>query len=214
MLVGIFSPLVKMFAATHEVWDKDGKVVIRTLEEVQDNPDLLFSEEKFAVNVPRSSGDQRFVYGQPRFIRDQDLIGWLTGGDEGSFVRETDWSGCVQLQLPPDAMGEMMAAIASGEKGSSVDSELARATAKAREISKTRCMRQVKFVWDNYLSQVALNKEQNLGEPRFSPTEYLASKVLAKDLQAIQAKDAARRKEMEQLTSTLAEGVKAHGPRS
>jgi len=213
MLVGIFCPIVKMFAPWHEVWDKDGNVRIRTLEQLQDEPEALFSEEKFAITVPRSSGDQRFVYGQPRFIRDQDLINWLTGGEEGGFVRETDWTGCVQLSLAPDAMGEMMAAIATGDKSTSVDTELAKATVKAKEIAKQRCMRQVKFVWENYLSQVALNKEQNLGDPRFSPAEYLASKVLAKDLKDVQARDAARRREMEELTTTLSEGVKAHGPR-
>jgi len=107
----------------------------------------------------------------------------------------------------------MMAAIATGDKSTSVDTELAKATVKAKEIAKQRCMRQVKFVWENYLSQVALNKEQNLGDPRFSPAEYLASKVLAKDLKDVQARDAARRREMEELTTTLSEGVKAHGPR-
>lgn len=213
MLVGVFSPLAKMFVPYHEKF-VDGKAVLVTLAEVQDNPEMLFSEDKFAITIPRAAGDQRFVFGQPKFLKEQDLIGWLTGGEAGEHCKETDWSGCVQLSLAPDAMGEMMAAIASGEKSSGVDGELAKATHKARALSHERCMRQVRFVWSNYLSQVQLNKEQNLGDPRFSATEYLASKVLAQELKGAQNREAARRREMEELTQSLTEGTKTHGPRT
>jgi hypothetical protein len=213
MLVGIFSPLVKMFVPSHTVW-RDKKPVLVTLQELQDNPEALFSTEKFAINIPRSAGDQRFVSGAPRFLRDEDLVGWLTGGPEGTFCKETDWTGCVQVRMPAEAMGEMMAALASGEASEDVQSELAIATKAAMAISHERCMRQVRFIWENYLSQVALNKEQNLGDPRFSPTEYLASKVLARDHRALQERENARRREMEELTQSLTDGVKAYGPRA
>jgi len=213
MLVGIFSPLVKMFVPFHTVW-RDKKPVIVTLEDLQDNPEQLFSTEKFAVTIPRSAGDIKFTSGAPRYMNNEDIVRWVTGGPEGEHCRETDWTGAVQVNMPAEEMGEMMAAIASGEASEDVQQALAVATRAAMEVSHKRCMRQVKFIWQNYLSQVALNKEQNFGDPRFSPTEYLASKVLAKDHKAILDRDNARRKEMEELTASITDGVKAHGPRA
>ena len=124
MLIGIFSTLVKMFVPFHTVWrpDKDGKSrpVTVTLADLQDNPEALFSAEKFAITIPRSAGDMRFTSGAPRYIATEDIVRWVTGGPEGEHCKETDWTGCVQVNMPAEEMGEMMAAIASGEASEDV----------------------------------------------------------------------------------------------
>jgi hypothetical protein len=219
MLVGAFSPITKMLCPWHskEVIDKEGNKFqkVMTVADLQDNHEDVFSEHKFSFLVPRSSGDIKLTFNQPRFFKDPDVVEWLTGGPTGEHKAETNWTGCVQLDVSPEVMGEMMAAIASGERpDKDIQVELERATKKAKEIAATRVMKQVRAVWKNYLSQVELNKEQNLGTPNFSPVEYLCSKVLNQELTSLRDREEKRRKEMESIASGLLSGQETFGPRT
>lgn len=213
MLIGCFSPLVKIFVPYYEVYE-NGKTKIVKQADLQDNFDLLFKEERFSFLVPRSSCDQRFIFGEPRNIADADLAQWLTGGESGEHNKETEWTGLAHLQMDPDVIGQMMAAAAMGQSSSGLEAPMQSAREKAKLVSEARIMRQVRRVYENYVNQVSLNKEQSLGAPNFSVTEYLCSKLLKRETAELQAREDARRKEMDELVGAVSAGKEAFGPRA
>lgn len=212
MLAGIFSPISKIFVPYHEA-EIDGKMRIVTLQDMIDDFSLVKADYKFWLTVPRSAGDLKFCYKAPKFIKDLDVLEWLTGGPSGEFRAETDWTGCVQVDMPQEDLGEVLASIAGGSRASSeLSGSLAKSVQKASMLANARVMRQVRLVWRNYLSQVNANKEANLGNPTFSPTEFLCSKILADEVVVENARLEKQRKEMEALAGVIDNAQQTRGP--
>lgn len=212
MLAGIFSPLVKIFVPYHEA-EIDGKTRIVTLQDLIDDFSLVKQDYKFWLTVPRSAGDIKFAYKAPKFIKDLDMLEWLTGGPQGEFKNETDWTGCVQVDMPQEDLGEVLASVAGGGKTSGeLSNSLSKSVQKASILSNKRVMRQVRMVWNNYMAQVKANKEVNLGNPTFSPTEYLCSKILADEVALERQRMDKQAKEMEAIAGIIDNATQTRGP--
>lgn len=212
MLAGIFSPISKIFVPYHEA-EIDGKIKIITLQDMIDDFSLVKADYKFWLTVPRSAGDIKFCYKAPKFIKDLDVLEWLTGGPNGEFRAETDWTGCVQVDMPQEDLGEVLASIASGSKASGeLSNSLSKSVQKATLLANKRVLRQVRLVWRNYLAQVNANKEANLGNPSFSATEFLCSKILADEVSIETARQEKQRKEMEALAGVIDNASQTRGP--
>ena len=152
---------------------------VLTPEALAKTPERILVDEDFTFEVNRSLGDVPFRFGVPRILRDVDLIRWLSGGEDGAEVSETDHTGIVQMKLPDEVESAIQY---YSTRGLPMPEEIAKerdlAFQTAKDLSRTRVMRAVYAVHARLKEQYRSNKERNLGLYEPSPTEYLAAWVL------------------------------------
>lgn len=148
------------------------------------NPELVYQEADFPIQVSTSRKDYLFRFKKPRIEQDAVLCYWLTGGEDCMQVQETDWTGIVPLDLEDDLNSAILSSLATGEKlDKDLQTALNRAKAKAKELSYARVMRQIRAVHSNMLRQVEINKESGNSFYNPSPVELLCTFVLAQEKQ-------------------------------
>lgn len=170
-------------------------------DELLDDPKKIFlptSCQLFlktpSMVIPFQWGRPRLIAGPPNSEKELDLIGlvrWITGGKDGSQCQETDWTGLVEMPFGTDFLSDAAEAAIVGKKGEdiaksiskTIESNMTDALAKAKEISRNRTMRHIRFVWQNLEKQWQLNKENNLGTFMPSKAERLCQYVLREEIQ-------------------------------
>ncbi len=204
MRVVACSPFTKLFLPEWE-------------ERLLENPDLIMKDdEPFSFSVPRAVGAVENVkYGVPFRVDDYlrgsaaakdskaayDLKYYLTGGDDGFGMQETEWTGIVELDVGSTgterAMAEIhqmvMTAQMSGDevkigkakaqmdllmKKSFKDTQ--EAMVAARGLADQRVIKQLKTTHHNLLQQYKHNKEDGKGLYMPSGPEHFGLYVLNK----------------------------------
>jgi hypothetical protein len=178
MLIGSFSPLVKIFQSPF-----DKELETRLLE----NPDLVFDEKwpepGYMMRVYRPCGDYAIKWRVPREEANTLLLDWITGGKEGNMSVETDYTGCVQIPLPAADTGELFAQLdIMGDEPPPADLRArwreARILAAAQ--SEWRVLRAVEATYQNLTNQWKTNMENKFEKHLPSTTEYLVLFVKSK----------------------------------
>lgn len=181
MLIGSFSPLVKIFQPQ---WQ----------QKLIDNPELIMdeSEKGWDMYIPKPSGAYGIRWSTPKEESSIILIEWLTGGFDGNQSAETDEYGIVQVPIDAADTGEIFAklqnlidaddpkAIKAALQGQKAN--LKGAMTRAREMSDARVWRAISRVYTHIKSQYKRNKESNLGLYDPSPTEYLCVELMNRKL--------------------------------
>jgi hypothetical protein len=181
-VIGCFCPLAKIFQPSFEVKKEDGSIEVVTTHMLMKNPERIRTPEKFSVLVARSCGDVKFWYGEPRYISDVDLDAYLSGGPDGDWKQETDFSGLVQVPMDGDSMGELMAQVAAGGKTSeSLESRVKKSQSIAKDISEKRVMRQIRSTLGHLKKERERLQEEGKGAYVPSPVEFLCTYALASE---------------------------------
>ena len=181
MILVSMSPLAKIFQPFFYVYEqKNGKLVEKekiTQEELMENPDRIWVDEPFSITVSRSSGDLQFISGQHKFIGDQLLRFWLSGGAPGDQMQETDQYGIVQMPIDPDVQGAMTYYMSNpnAKMDKSLTDSVKDAQELAKKLSTDRVMRSVTQVYTAMMKQYQLNDENKQGRYQPSPTEFLCA---------------------------------------
>lgn len=201
MIIGCFTPLVKIFlpefyvlekdAKGQFVLDKDGKPKETkvTNVEVLKNPSRITQEETIRFLVPRSVGAFSVITGRPSNVTDLNLAMFLTGDDIGQQINdsvhnETDCYGMAAIPIQADVQGALVASLATGgdDADAIMKAEKKRAIeahVKAKEISHHRAVRAAKWLVNGVKEQRQKDKEANRGHFIPSPAEYLSIYYLA-----------------------------------
>lgn len=170
MLIGSFSPLVKIFQPS---WHA----------RLQENPDLIFDESEtgWQMRVYRPCGDYPIKWRIPREESNPVLLDWLTGGEDGRLCIETDYTGIVRVNLGARDTGELFAQLEL-EEDPKVDlrAQLRASMDQAKAASHDRVMRAVEQVYQMLRKQWQSNKESNFGVYQPSITEYMCLHVKQK----------------------------------
>ena len=181
-VVGCFCPMAKIFQPRFEVKNPDGTFEIVTTAMLMRDPERIRKEEKFSILIERSIGDVKFWYGEPRYLANSDLVAYATGGIDGDFKQETDFSGLVEVPLDGDTMGELMAQIAGGQAAEgSLTSRIKGSQQIAREISEKRVMRQIRTTLQRLKKERERLQEEGKGNYTPSPVEFLCTYALASE---------------------------------
>lgn len=215
MLIGVFSPLAKIFQPRFEVfvpWTTEEreretrrvgegnlpshKTVLMTTSDLLKDPARIYTEEDFTVTVPRPVGDVKFVRGRPREIATPELRAFLGGGPEGDYIQETDFSGLAEIAMQADDLGTM-AAIMGGtatpeDTAARLRFQVRSAQESAAMISHKRVDRQIRRVVQILKVQREKNKEDKRGNYEPSSVEYLCAYYLS----AEDAKNDAEKREV------------------
>lgn len=203
MIIGCFTPLVKIFLPYFWVpdLDKDGKQKVDkagnlleikvTSNDLLKNAERIVLEEPFRFHVPRSVGAFGMHFNRPINVPDVNLVSWLSGDDIGqqidptfSISTETDAYGVALIPLRPDVQGALVTSLAGGSGDTQVLFEKERDQAvaahrKAVQISKHRAERAAKQMVRGFKDQRQKDKEAGRGHYVPSPAEYLAAYYLA-----------------------------------
>lgn len=182
MLVGSFSPLVKVFQSQ---WHN----------EAMDNIDILFDDtvKGWNIHIPKPSGAYEIKFATPREEHNKAILHWLTGGITGLQSPSTDEYGVVQIQISAEETGELFARlndilnvdddtkefkklIKSQREGIKTAMQL------AKEASEKRVWAAINRVYTNIKNQYKTNKESNFGLYDPSPTEYLCAELVSRSL--------------------------------
>lgn len=181
MLIGSFSPLVKIFQPAYQ-------------QELYNDPSLLWAKEQgkgWSMRVYKPSGDYPIKFGVPKDEHNPTLIDWLTGGDDGLQCPETDYTGIIQIPIESHDTGELLAQIEGmlhdggdpKEAKRLIDQkrkEFRSSIEKAHDLSEARVMRAVQAVYRSIKMQWKANKEGGFGRHDPSITEYLCVQVMLK----------------------------------
>jgi hypothetical protein len=204
MLIGSFSPLVKIFQCPF-----NAEMQQRLLE----NPDLVFSETDPAagweMRVYKPSGDYPLKWSFPKEESNRVILDWITGGPDGLFSVETDYTGCVQIPVPIADTGDIFAHLElfDGKPNADFRKKFKEAREKAKELSHFRVMRAIDATYNNLRLQWKSNVENNYAKHAPSATEYLVLHVktkLADRKSQIERENAKRAEEMmRQIESNL-----------
>lgn len=229
MIIGVFSPLAKIFQPRFEVseeWDEEErkekaiqlgvgnvpkfKTYFLTTRDLMKDPARIFKEEKFSVVVERSVGAVKFVYGQPRNLNDPDLTLWLSGGKNGDLSAETDYSGLAEIPLEQDAIGTLVAQLGGMETTNqdTLKEQVAASRLRAKEISNTRVDRQIRNVVNFLKRQREVNKEEARGNYTPSPVEFLCAYYMS----AEDAKNEEQLKEINDKFAAMMETIEKQAP--
>ena len=179
-VVGCFCPLAKIFQPRFEVKKEDGTFEVVTTSDLMKNPERIHKEEKFSILVERSCGDIKFWCGEPRYLSDSDLVGFLTGGPAGDWKQDTDFSGLTEVQMNGDTMGELMAQIAGGQPAAkSLESRIRVSQSEAKKISEARVYRMIKLMLSRLKKERERLKEEGKGSYVPSSVEFLCTYAMA-----------------------------------
>lgn len=202
MIIGCFSPLVKIFLPYFwiPVVDDKGRPVLEadgktpkeqkvTCTDILKNPTRIVEMETMRFHIPRSVGAFNMRLNRPVDLKDNNLAVYLTGDDIGQQINfgahaETDCYGVAAIPLRPDVQGMLVASLASG--GDDAEQMLAEEKKQAKDahaqailISEHRCIRAAKKIFSSMKQQRQIDKEANRGHYVPSPAEYLAAYYLA-----------------------------------
>jgi hypothetical protein len=177
MLIGSFSPLVKIFQCTFNA---------EMCEQLKENPDLCFEEQSpkpgWEMRIYKPSGDYPLKWGFPKEESNRVILDWLTGGPDGLFSVETDYTGCVQIPVPIADTGDIFAHLDlfDGKPNVEMRKKFMAAKDKAKELSHLRVMRAIDATYNNLRAQWKTNVENQYAKHQPSVTEYLVLHVKAK----------------------------------
>jgi hypothetical protein len=158
------------------------------------DPIRVFTEEDFAIRVPRSAGDVHFRFNTPKQVTERNMLNWIAGGESGEESQETDWTGIVALPLTEDDTGLLFATMTKPAKD--LMSKINDAKELAKERSQARVMRQIRFVHGNLKKQYQTNQEQGANAYSPSITEFLCAYVLS-------AEENKRSEDLKKITDTF-----------
>lgn len=178
------SPLAKIFQKRFKVRDKDGNEKVTYLEELLDDKERIYKDETFSVPFRTVAGDITFWSGVPNIIREREKIELLSGGRGGIGGQETDATGIVKLPIDQNVLSGMFALMGGGTNAD-IKKEMAKALAKAKELSHERCLSAARRVYNKMMNQRQLMAEQD-SRAKFTPstTEILCAFVLEKEASA------------------------------
>ncbi len=205
MIIGTFSPLVKIFLPYFRVpvLDKSGKPILDEnglpkeikvkQTELLSDPKRITKDEQMRFEIPRSVGTFSLRLNRPVDIKDINLSMYLTGDDIGQQLdpdfrihTETDGYGVASIPLKADVQGMLVASLASGASDvekllADEKKQAAEAHARAIKISQHRCIRAAKKMVAGLKDQRQRDREANRGSYIPSPSEYLAAYFLAEE---------------------------------
>jgi hypothetical protein len=203
MIIGCFTPLVKIFLPYFWVPDLDAKGVQKkdkegnpleirvTCNQMLKDPERILRDEPFRFHVPRSVGAFGMHFKRPTNVTDNNLVMWLTGDDIGQQIdptftisTETDAYGVALIPLRPDVQGALVTSLATGGADTAdlfakEREQALQAHEKAVRISKHRAERAAKHMVRTFRDQRQKDKEAGRGHYVPSPAEYLAAYYLA-----------------------------------
>lgn len=183
MMLIALCPLAKIFQPRFTVHEDGKPPLVVTLDTVMEEveSDRIWKKERFSIQVPRSAGDVIMYYDRPKMVTNPDLFLWLSGGEDGSQSRETDWTGIVMLNFTDEIQDSLNWYLANGKRlPPELDAEVASLRAKAAELSERRCMTHVTKMHEHLKAQREHNKENKVGDSKPSATEYLCAYVMKK----------------------------------
>jgi len=195
MLIGSFSPLVKIFQPQFH-------------EALMENPDLVFSDEgQFApgwqMRVYKPSGDYMLRWRYPKVEQSRVLLHWITGGPDGNMEVETDYTGCVQVPMAIQDTGDLFAMLESGKDGKNMQKSYHAAMEAAKEASERRIMRAIESTYYNIRTQWKTNVENNYQKHLPSVTEYLVLHVKSKQMDRKSKIEREHLKKVEDMMKTI-----------
>lgn len=180
LIVVPFCPLTRIFVKEYQ-------------NELMKSPKSVFDDVPFKFNLSSSRRDYFFDSTKPQMLTDPLLLDWLLGGDDGNLSQETDWTGLVKIDMTATQNAQILAAISGmSDLDKSTKNHINTAKEKAKELSKTRVMRQIRQQHDHMMKQYKIMKEKNEQPYQPSPTEFLCAFVLADE----QKKTAEERQEL------------------
>jgi hypothetical protein len=203
MLIGSFSPLVKIFQPQfHEV--------------LMENPDLVYSEEdQFApgwqLRIYKPSGDYPLRWRYPKVEQNRVLLEWITGGDDGNMQVETDYTGCVKVPMAVQDTGDLFAMLESGKDGRNMQKTYQQAIKDAKEASEKRVMRAIESTYFNLRQQWKENMENKYEKHLPSVTEYLVLHVKSKQMDRKSKIEREHLKKVEKMMGEIEQQIKPAG---
>lgn len=180
-----WSPAEKEEAAAKGVQLPPHRVEFVRRSQLLAEPSRITAKERFVLSVPRSHGMVEFVVGQPLPVADQSLAMWLTGGPQGEWSRETDWTGLASVELTPEHQGRLLQAQLNNdfEAIREIQGDLIELRKKAEELSATRVRRQLEQVMRSMKAQIQACREAKI---QYTPSEVerVCVLVLEKELES------------------------------
>lgn len=204
MLIGTFSPLVKIFQTQFDE-------VLRG--RMMENPDLMFDKTDPApgwkLRIYRPSGDYPLAFGYPKPEQDTLLRWWITGGKDGCQCVETDYTGCVEVPLGYEDQGKLFADLVSGDTPA-VDlmDNMKKSVSKAEEMSEFRVMRAVNATFAFITKQWQANEENKLGRHLPSVTEFLVLHLKSKMVDRKTKAEREQAKKVEEMMKVIESSLK------
>lgn len=190
LILVTMSPIAKIFMKRFRVMDAEGNESTVYPEQLLDEPERIFREEKFCVPFPTVRGNINFWCGVPLPIQDQTHRDILVGGRSGFDGQETDWTGLVMLDVEMDVLSGIFQVMAGG-KMPAIEKQIKTAMKDARAESDKRCMDAARRIYRRMESQMQMIEED--GKGKFSPsvTERLVALVMEKEaIREVQRKTA------------------------
>ena len=203
MIIGCFSPLIKIFLPSfwvpvldekgQPVLDEHGKPKEKRVKQTEllQNPTRIVEDEQMRFEIPRSVGAYHMRLNRPVNLDDKNLAVYLTGDDIGQQLdeefrihTETDCYGVAAIPLRSDVQGMLVASLASGDGAAEQllleeRKQAKEAHDRAIKISHHRCVRAAKKMVAALKDQRQKDSESNRGSYVPSPSEYLAAYYLA-----------------------------------
>lgn len=174
-------PLSKIFVKKYQ------KHLISHPEEITKE---TINGKKWTMTIPRSSGAIELEYGKIYNINDfvesrrekpDNVLQWLC--DE-SLNAETNCYGVVTLDVERTLMTDVTAILEGKKSGQDqgVKTKLASARKEATKRAHEKVMTDIKRVYNHYMKQQQMNKENGVGGYEPSMTEYLCMYALKEEI--------------------------------